>query len=378
MIKKPTIAIMIIGAVFSLLIYVPKINASAIVFDFVTELNTGITGVSTTSVAVKEYALDTIARGIARSFLNEAISGVIDSIQGGGRDGGPAFVQNWRNFQTDAQYRGENVFRDILAGTKLCDHFSQDIKNLFNANQKIPSSGQNLRVNNFDPFPLRANCTLPSNFSLDNFKKDFSGNGGWEAFSRLLEPQNNIYGTLFSSLGEANRQRVLEESGDVNEASAGSGYTSVRDSCAGKGAGAKCVFLGKVFTPGDLLGKSAAITIDQDLGWLVSSDELSEVIIGLVSALTNRMKNLATSNTPKDYAEAPLINDGTAGYLACINSCPKSDGIACQNSCAKTWGFSPSEASSTPPPRPEGEDIRTECVSDGSSGEGGLSCRTEL
>lgn len=346
MAKKLIVIVVVIGIVFNLVVFVPKINAGGIVVDFITEVSTSITGGAVTSMTVKEYILDVIARGIARKLLSAATSGIIKKIQGGGRDGGPAFVQNWRNFQTDSQYRGENVFRSILAGTNLCNYFGKDIKGLFGANQKVPSAGQNLRVNNFDPFALRANCTLPSGFSMASYQQDFAGNGGWDAWSRLMEPQNNYYGTLFGSLDEANKQRALEESGDLNEALAGSGYTSIRDkNCAGTGAGAKCVFMGKIFTPGDLLGKSAASTIDNELGWLVSSDEIGEIIISLTTAITNRMMNLATSDPEKDYKDAPKAGTETDGYLSCINSCPAGRDLSCQTNCADAWGYSPPESS---------------------------------
>ena len=117
MFRKLIIVVITLGLVGSLVVYVPKINAYSVVQDFITEINTGITGIATTSLTVKEYVLDGIARIIARQLLSVATSGLIKKIQGGGRDGGPAFVQNCRNFQTDAQYRGENVFRSVLAGT---------------------------------------------------------------------------------------------------------------------------------------------------------------------------------------------------------------------------------------------------------------------
>lgn len=351
MLRKIIIIVVTIGLAWSPFAYIQKANAfSSDVWGWIVATSTSIQASSGVSLNIKEYVLDTIARAVSRSLLNVAISGIINKIQTGGRDGGPAFVQNWRNFQTDAQYRGENVFRSVLAETNLCDYFGKDIKNLFGANQKVNSLGQNLRVGNFDPFALRANCTLPSNFNMTNYQKDFAGNGGWSAWTRMLEPQNNYYGTLFGSLDEAAKQRTLEQSGDINEALAGSGYTSIRDkNCAGTGAGAKCVFMGKIFTPGDLLGKSAANTIDSDLGWLVSSDELSEVIIAIGSAITNRLINLATSNTDNDYKNAPKVDDKTKGYLACINACPKADDLTCQTNCAKAWGYNVPQAS-TPPP----------------------------
>src|SRR3989304_1061377 len=200
MFRKLTIVIIVIGLAWNLFVYAPKTKAAAVVHDPLNAIINGVTAGSSTSLAVKEYVLDTIARAIARSLLNVAVSGIINK------------------FQTDAQYRGENVFRSILASTTLCNYTSVGIKSLFGANQRVSSTGQNLRVNNFDPFSLRAACTMPSNFNLTNYQNDFAGNGGWNAWSRMLEPQNNYYGLLFGSLDEAARQRALEESGDMNEA----------------------------------------------------------------------------------------------------------------------------------------------------------------
>src|SRR3989338_6010330 len=74
-----------------------------------------------TAYMTKDFGFDLAARVIARNLLNTLVSGLVNKIQTGGDNGGPAFVQNWRNFQTDSQYRGENVFRNILASTTLCD-----------------------------------------------------------------------------------------------------------------------------------------------------------------------------------------------------------------------------------------------------------------
>ncbi|MEK7163808.1 MAG: hypothetical protein AAB768_01540, partial [Patescibacteria group bacterium] len=274
-----------------------------------------------TAYMSKEFGFDTVARIIARTLLNKMVSGLITKIQGGGEGGKPTFVQNWRNFQTDSQYRGEDVFRSILVGTKLCSYFEKEIKGLFGATKNINSLGQNLRVDNFDPFGLRAGCTMPSNFNLASYQSNFSGNGGWNAWSRMLEPQNNYYGALFGSLDEAARQRSVEERAGLSEAQAGSGYTSIRDICQDElkpgevgpnlPSRARCVFMGKVFTPADLLGKTAASTIDRDLGWLTSSDELSEVVVSIIQASVNRLTNLALSRPADDYATAPEVRDPT-------------------------------------------------------------------
>ena len=253
--------------------------------------------------AVKEFGVDLAARAIARAAFQNLSQGLVEQIQGKGRDGGPAFVTNWRNFQTDAQYRGEDIFRAMLASTKLCGYIDDEIKSVFNAKTKIPLSGINTRVGSLESFGSRVSCTLPQGFDLANYQKDFKGNGGWQVFSRLSEPQNNYYGVLLESLSELGKQSAIEESADLNEALANDGYTSVRkgrapnDSCQGRGANAKCVVLGNIVTPGKLLGETVANTIDQDLNWIATSDEISEVMIAVISATVDRLVNLAESST---------------------------------------------------------------------------------
>lgn len=249
-------------------------------------------------VAAKELFKDTISRCIARQILNRMNEGILNLARKMGRDGGPTFVQNWRNFQTNAQYRGEDMFRAILSNTQLCDYFDQNIKGLFNAKTKIPLSGrQNTRTENFDPYTLRANCTLPSNFSMTNYQNDFAGNGGWQAWSRLLEPQNNYYGTLFNSLDEAGKQRTLEQSGDILETQ-GHGFTSKRgdtanDGCQLRGASGRCIIYNEVETPGGIISELTAETLKSELSWLVSVDELNEVITNMYGVMINRLTDLS-------------------------------------------------------------------------------------
>src|SRR3989338_2176357 len=186
----------------------------------------------------KEQRSDVIARCLGQEVLNGIIKGIVDNARTGGRDGGVTWVRNWRNFQLEAQHRGEGVFRGMLASSKMCNYFDSNLKNTFGANRRVPLTGVETRANDFDSFALRTGCTLPSDFDFEKYKQDFSGNGGWEAWSRLLEPENNFYGAFFQSLDEAGKQRAAEEAADTAEA-APTGFTAVRgrsaaESCAVK------------------------------------------------------------------------------------------------------------------------------------------------
>ena len=249
----------------------------------------------------KTLRADILARCTAREIFNAMSKGIVDNARTAGRSGGPAFVRNWRNFQTDAQYRGEGIFRAMLSNTKLCDYFEKDIKGLFGADKKLKSLSQNLRVGNFDPFKLRANCTMPSNFNLANYQKDFAGNGGWKAWSRMLEPQNNYYGALFGSLDEAAAQRNLEQSADLNQVIANKGFTGrsgkgFNDSCKTKDENGKCLEYKDIKTPGTVISDSVAATIQQELAWITNVHSIGEIISAATEVLLNRLTDLSNPN----------------------------------------------------------------------------------
>ncbi|MEK7604056.1 MAG: hypothetical protein AAB461_02970 [Patescibacteria group bacterium] len=250
----------------------------------------------------KEYALDIVARCAAREILIAMGRNITNVARNGGRDGGPAWVRNWRNFQLDAQYRGEDVFRGVLSSTNLCDYFGDDLKELFGATQQVDLKGLRTRVNDFDSFQLKAGCTLPKDFDFDEYKNDFSGNGGWEAWSRLLEPQNNFYGSLFQSLDEANKQRSVEESADLNEAAGGGGFTSIRgkdsiDNCAITSPySGRCLVYKDVLTPGGIISGAVLGGIESELQWIAGTDELNEVVASGINIVLSRLLNLSEPN----------------------------------------------------------------------------------
>lgn len=265
----------------------------------------------------KESRGDIIARCLAREILNKMNKGVLDIVRKSGRNGGPAYVRNWRNFQADAQYRGEGIFRAVLGNSNLCKYYGDDLKKLFGA-KKTSLANQRTRVDNLDPFALRANCTLPSNFDMEKYQEDFSRNGGWEAWNRLLEPQNNYYGSLFQSLDEIAKQRRLEETSDLNEAISGGGFTSKRDkdandSCLIKDASGKCLAYKDIKTPGKTIGDAVTATIHQELAWVTSVDELSEIISAATQVLLSRLLDLSDPNEGEYVPYTPNIPAPTPG-----------------------------------------------------------------
>src|SRR3989344_5052824 len=146
----------------------------------------------------KEYITDVIARCAARTILSTMVGNIFNIMRTSGRDGGITFIKNWANFQTQAQYRGENIFRAQLSTAKLCDYLSSDIKKAFGVDpkKKTPITKQNTRTDSLQSFGLATRCTMPSDFTLEKYQNDFVGNGGWDAYARMLEPQNNVWGLM--------------------------------------------------------------------------------------------------------------------------------------------------------------------------------------
>ncbi|GEM_PF-3511155 len=259
----------------------------------------------------KELRMDIIARCAGREIYDRMVGNTLNIIRNHGRDGGPLFIKNWRNFTTGSQYRGETIFRAMLSNTQLCNYFNKDLKTIFGANTQVALPGQNTRVNDLDPYQLKANCTMPADWTLEAYKQDFAGNGGWAAFAKLMEPQNNPMGSYLMALEETAKQRGLEEQLDLAEANAGGGFTSRRgrgsiDSCLVRASNNQCIVYKDILTPGSTLQNSVSSTIEQEMSWITNVDEVSEVITAATSFLLNRMLNLGDNDEYKAVNPADL------------------------------------------------------------------------
>lgn len=283
--------------------------------------------------AIKEFALDVAARFLARKFLSSTSNGVIDSIQRIGREPsrgqtGPAFVQDWRQFLQQGQYRGENIFRaklaDAISGQSpsICPYMRTTLATIFNAGSLISNfNASRYRVNSLQDFALRNRCTLPGNFNPNAFKQDFS-KGGWEAWNKLIKPENNLYGVIADSVKELENQRRTEEEADKSEAGSGSGFTGRRQPCQGWGANTRCVVLGQVLTPADVIKSTAAQVNTSEFDWLADSDELSEVILNVASLVSNRLSGFFAANSRAQ--DTPTTGSGKTPQQIqqeCMNSC---------------------------------------------------------
>ncbi|MDP3731239.1 MAG: hypothetical protein Q8R34_01970 [bacterium] len=261
------------------------------------------------SYIAKEFGLDLVARAISRKLLTDLSNGIIKSINtlGAERPNNPkpSFVQNWKSFLAGAQTIGENQFRaqlnySIREGI-LCDDLKGPLSLAFQASNVPfvdigdPNKNAELKQNTLTPYQNKVRCTIPDQTRAE-FKKDFEKGGGWDTWSRMLEPQNNLSGATLLSIEELQKQRASQEQAHQNETVAGQGFQGVKNSCQGIGSNAQCSFLGNTVTPGKILGEAGANFIDANSKWFVSSDELSEVLISIVGAAVNKLANFGPAN----------------------------------------------------------------------------------
>ncbi len=289
---------------------------------------------------LKEFIIKPLVRMIANSIENKLVNSINKQISNiNGKT--PGYITNWRNHFLDSQARGNDVFRSVLADTKSCGYFDENLKTAFGAEKYIGSiagatvknsAGQVVYQNKtaipgLPSFQQTANCTLPSNLNVDLFKKDFS-KGGWTAWNQLIQPQNNFFGAYSLALGEQQRQMTTEEKITMDSAVAGQGFLSQRLGVGNTGVGPsgcsdvqvgnrfsmvtinRCTFMGKEVTPAQILGKTAAATIDKKLGRPGAASELTDIVLSMFSAVLNatlnRVANFIAQNT---YDQPPATPD---------------------------------------------------------------------
>jgi hypothetical protein len=181
-------------------------------------------------------------------------------------------------------------------------------------------------------FQESAKCTLPANFDVSSFNKDFS-KGGWAAWDQMLEPQNNLFGIYTMALGEQQAQIATEQTATMNSAVAGNGFLAQKLGVGSSGMGptgctnvagtlgngsqgptmtTRCTFMGKDVTPPEILSQSAANAIDTKLKRPGAATELTDIVMNLfasiLDATTSRLANYIGQAT-YDSAPSPVNYD---------------------------------------------------------------------
>ena len=254
-------------------------------------------------MANRDYQQAVISRCAGWSIMDNMTKNTLDLVRTGGRDGGTTYVKNWLNFQTGSQHRGENVFRAMLSTAELCGYFKDDVRSSFGLRpgDRIELPNQNTRANSLQTFGQDVGCSLPQNFNMGEYQQDFAGNGGWDTWSQILEPQNNPFSVAFRSQEEIQKQRSLAQSADMAQVIANGGHLGVSgngrsDSCLVQMPTGDCVIYKDIKTPGSYVAQNVAATAGHPFTWLTSAQGINTIIADATQVMLGRLFDLGNPN----------------------------------------------------------------------------------
>lgn len=252
---------------------------------------------------------DCIRDVVAKIILDWIVDETVTWIQGGGE---PGFVQNWDTFAKDAFNVGVGEVINDSNLSFLCSPFRAQVKLSF-----LPVQS----------FKHQVSCTLDQiTGNIENFYTDFS-NGGWLAYDRMWEPQNNYFGAYMMASDEALIRAMERRNAALNEAVASKGFLGVKQCISYNNAGvydcvmntcpddnsacleqckrAACTSY-EIVTPGDAVGTAVGKAITSDADWAAN---IHSWVAAIVNAVINRltkeglslMKRSDNPSTPSNY-----------------------------------------------------------------------------
>ncbi len=224
---------------------------------------------------------------LAKMILDWLTDQIVQWIQGGGE---PLFVSDWKGFLNEAANTaiGRVIQESDLAF--LCSPLRYQLKLSL-----LPGRS----------FRDRIGCTLDDVIAnIENFYEDFT-RGGWIAYNRLWEPQNNYYGARLILHDEILTRAAEAQEAAKNEALAGSGFLSVKkckkydeekyNKCleATENNTELCPREDESFcleyeiqTPGSIVGRAAGEAITSDIKW---AENIKSWVAAIVNAVINRL-----------------------------------------------------------------------------------------
>jgi len=296
----------IIGVGFNLILFKPK-QAKAVlgVEDTVHDI---IMEIQKTMQTIKEELpidLDTVARFIARQAMNRLRNNIIRWAQGGFRDDNQPFaITNWNDFFQHALDIGSARFIQEFGLTPLCSPIRVSLNTLL---------GLNLRQGGVIPYEEYAACTIGQ--IVDNVEEFWENPSiqvyGWDTWTALMQPQNNIFGSALMALQRQEEIQDEELNAAQQEAQAGQGYQNeaicnetdteaCKKRCSEAGPPSPdCLTNCEKYTTGICLQEtiknvgstihdSIEKTVSSDIDWLISTNEIDQLIEVLISSLFNK------------------------------------------------------------------------------------------
>ncbi len=309
--RKTILGILLLLILFSSVSFYPtKAEAGLPVIDWVA------IGAAIAEFAkdASEKTIDILTAVFRKMILDIIVNEIIAWISG---EGTSAFdTGDWGQFFDEAaQQAGGKALEEITGAgvmTQLCD---------------ADWAGQ-VRINlqPLKKFGQKARCTLRDiGVNYDNFIENFE-NGGWAAWIKISESQNNPYGYFLSAVNEKLAKETQKKLGLEKELTASGGFLSdevcIKEVCeaeknngicpvgfddkngvcemtifytsnenrkeADSGKGCKCVKT-ETRTPGKIMADSLSRTIFKDYDWLQKNSEWYNYAVAIGNAVVNRL-----------------------------------------------------------------------------------------
>ena len=239
-----------------------------------------------TFLGIKEAVLDTIVSLLVRTVVHSFTQMITNWITGNsGKD--VNFFQNFEQQLLDiAVNRGNEYFRH-LTGINLC---TIRMRRLILPRVQIGYA-------NFRLLRPQLECTLDRLIAnLDNFYDNF-GNGGWPVFlENNLVPQNNPFGSFMIAQTNHDLSIGSKDKATTQNIQANRGFGGVQVKVKAKrceydedesgGLIEQCYEEDKITTPGGIVADALTESfVDTQFSNLISADELSELISGMVNTI---------------------------------------------------------------------------------------------
>lgn len=262
-----------------------------------TKTHIDATKTQTTESNVKscqDFLLDTATLIIKKRILDVAVDQITVWIQGGGM---PLFVTDYQSFLADAGNAAVGDFVQKIGLSALCSPYKFQLQ---------------LALYRPRQFSEKAACTLDKIIeNFDAFKQDFA-KGGFPAYVKMLEPQNNIYGAYIMAYKEKEFKAEEAIAAAEKEITAGRGFLSQkkclfwsavddtgnvitqadngRNKAPDDEKNWKCV-KAQIITPGSFIGDYVAQNMTQANLGFISGNDIGAYAGEIAQAIINRFTN---------------------------------------------------------------------------------------
>ncbi len=259
-----------------------------------------------------KWAGEAFVQGLKKALLNYLVDRVIAYIKGA-KDGG--FVGDWQSYLSGALATGLQQFALNFTNIDICAPFSAQLKLAF----AIPEVGQ---------FSQKYTCDFDSiGENIEDFYADFR-KGGWIAYSKSWEPQNNMYGIFLSASVEQAAEASAAQDAARAEASAGAGFLGKKE-CTEKldtsdldgalpgpdldGDGqpnddpASC----HITTPGQTVAASLQKSLDSEFDYInsLTGTNIGPYVAAIVDAMVGRVLEEGLSLVAAHAPSSPSVGD---------------------------------------------------------------------